>query len=211
MSVRGLNRTQNREGNRTPREARSSFVIHIPRPTIRPTMVGLAVRSFPASSLQRLRVPCLRVMTDKQCHVMMMTAVSVSRTEKRRERERGERARGPIGVAILPPPSNIYVSSGNGGQNVKCIMFRPGGRARGAQAVRGRDHGHARPHASCDEAERRASAAAMQITRECQSRLGRTFGLVANQFTSAPKDDKLCLRHSAIYKARCKMAKCGSK
>ena len=42
-----------------------------------------------------------------------------------REEERG---RGPIGVAILPPPSNIYVSSGNGGQNVKCIMFRPRGR-----------------------------------------------------------------------------------
>ena len=80
----------------------------------------------------------------------------ICQPDREEEREGEGRARGPIGVAILPPPSNIYVSSGNGGQNVKCIMFRPGGRARGAQAGRGRDHGHARPHAACDEAERRA-------------------------------------------------------
>ena len=80
----------------------------------------------------------------------------ICQPDREEEREGEGRARGPIGVAVLPPPSNIYVSSGNGGQNVKCIMFRPGGRE--AQAVRGRDHGHARPHASCDEAERSCHA-----------------------------------------------------
>ena len=137
--------TEQRGESDASRGTRSSFVIHIPRPTIRPTIPasrsvdGRSGRSFPASSLRRLRVPCLRVMTDKQCHVMMMTAVSVSRTEKRRASER----------AHWPPPSNIYVSSdrgGNGGQNVKCIMFRPGGRGRPrpsaavTMAMRGRMH-----------------------------------------------------------------------
>ena len=71
----------------------------------------------------------------------------ICQPDREEEREGEGRARGPNGVAVLPPPSNIYVSSGNGGQNVKCIMFRPGGRGRGpmpsaavTMAMRGRMH-----------------------------------------------------------------------
>ena len=47
------------------------------------------------------------------------------RTKRREER------RGPIRIAVVQAPSNIYVSSGGGGQNVKCIGFlRPGSPSR---------------------------------------------------------------------------------
>ena len=50
--------------------------------------------------------------------------------------ERWDGPREEVRIAVVQPPSDIYVSSGgDGGQNVKCIRFRRSSGSRGEHAV----------------------------------------------------------------------------